>query len=180
MEKATFDPGLTQQFSAPLRRIINKDGSFNVHRRGIPWRDVHPYLHLINMSWSGFFAVVFLAYLVVNTLFALAYYSVGSIQGSDAATALGRFSNDFFFSAQTLTTVGYGAMSPRGLTANSLSAFESMVGLMGFALATGLLFGRVSRPSSRIKYSENMIVAPYQDGWSLQFRIVNKRVNSLI
>jgi len=180
MEKATFDPGLTQQFSAPLRRIINKDGSFNVHRRGITWRDVHPYLHLINMSWSGFFGVVFLAYLVVNTLFALAYYSVGSIQGSAAATALGRFSNDFFFSAQTLTTVGYGAMSPRGLTANSLSALESMVGLMGFALATGLLFGRVSRPSSRIKYSENLIVSPYQDGWSLQFRIVNKRVNSLM
>jgi len=180
MDKPTFDPGLTQQFSAPLRRIINKDGSFNVHRRGITWRDVHPYLHLINMSWSGFLGTVFLAYLVVNILFALAYFSVGSVQGADAATPFERFTNDFFFSAQTLSTVGYGSMSPKGLPANGLSAIEAMIGLMGFALATGLLFGRVSRPSAKIRFSENMIVAPYQDGWSLQIRIVNKRANSLM
>ena len=92
----------------------------------------------------------------------------------------GYFLNDFFFSAQTLSTVGYGAMSPRGLAANVLSSLESMVGLMGFALATGLLFGRVSRPSARIAFSERMAIAPYQDGWSLQFRIVNKRSNSLM
>jgi inward rectifier potassium channel len=71
-------------------------------------------------------------------------------------------------------------MSPRGLAANVLSCLESMVGLMGFALATGLLFGRVSRPSARIAFSERMAIAPYQDGWSLQFRIVNKRANSLM
>jgi len=180
MDKPTFDPGLTQQFSAPLRRIINKDGSFNVHRRGVTWRDVHPYLYLINMSWSGFLGVVFLAYLVVNTLFAVAYFTLGSVQGADAATPFERFANDFFFSAQTLSTVGYGAMSPKGLATNSLSAIEAMGGLMGFALATGLLFGRVSRPSAKIRFSESMIVAPYQDGWSLQFRIVNKRANSLM
>ena len=145
MEQPNFDPGLTQKFDAPLLRFINKDGSFNVHREGITWRDVHPYLYLINMSWPGFLAVVFLAYIVVNTLFALANVLIGiqQLQGADAPTSFGRFLNAFFFSAQTLSTVGYGAMAPRGLAANALAAAEAMLGLMGFALATGLLFGRV-------------------------------------
>src|SRR5438445_3873554 len=113
MAEMSFDPGLTQQFNAPLRRIINKDGSFNVHRRGVTWRDVHPYLYLINMSWSGFLGVVFLTYLIVNTAFALVYFAVGSVQGAEGVTPLERFTADFFFSAQTLSTVGYGSLLPR-------------------------------------------------------------------
>src|SRR4029077_5210987 len=98
----------------------------------------------------------------------------------DAPTAGGRFLKAFFFSAQTLSTVGYGTIAPRGAGASSLSPLEAMMGLMGFALATGLLFGRVSRPSARIGFSEKMVIAPYQDGLSLQFRIVNQRRNSLM
>lgn len=182
MNKPTFDPGLTQKFTAPLRRAINRDGSFNVHRRGTTWRDVHPYLYLINMPWFGFFAFVFLGYLAVNTLFALAYHSLGpdQLQGGDAPTEFARFLNSFFFSAHTLTTVGYGNISPKGTAANFLAAIEAMVGLMGFALATGLLFGRVSRPSARIGYSEKMLIAPYLDGTGIQFRVVNKRRNTLM
>ena len=182
MHKPTFDPGLTTRYDGSLRRAINKDGSFNVHRRGVTWRDVNPYLHLINMPWSAFLTTVFLSYLAVNTLFALGYFLIGTqqIQGSDAPTAFGRFMNVFFFSAQTLSTVGYGTLAPRGVAASSLAAVEAMLGLMGFALATGLLFGRVSRPSARIGFSDNALVAPYQDGTSLQFRIVNQRLNSLI
>src|SRR5689334_11043343 len=182
MEQPTFDPGLTQQFTGQLRRAINKDGSFNVHRRGTTWRDVHPYLHLINMPWPGFFAIIFAGYVIVNTLFALAYFSLGpgQLQGGDASTTLDYFLNAFFFSAHTLTTVGYGSISPKGTSANIVAAIEAMVGLMGFALATGLLFGRVSRPSARIGYSEKMTVTPYLDGTSLQFRIVNQRANNLM
>jgi inward rectifier potassium channel len=182
MHKPTFDPGLTQKFAGTLRRAINKDGTFNVHRRGATWRDVHPYLYLINMSWTGFFALTFLAYVVVNTLFALVYYSLGpnQLQGAEAVTAFDHFLNSFFFSAHTLTTVGYGSISPKGTAANIVAALEAMAGLMGFALATGLLFGRVSRPSARIGYSHSMVVAPYQDGTSLQFRIVNRRPNNLM
>jgi inward rectifier potassium channel len=182
MRKVSFDPGLTQQFTSPYSRVINKDGSFNVHRRGTTWHDIHPYLHLINMRWPVFLAVLFLGYLVANTIFALGYYAIGTgnLQGADAGTASGRFLNDFFFSAHTLTTVGYGSIAPRTPTANALAALESMVGVLGFAVATGLLYGRVSRPSARIGFSERMIVAPYQDGTSLQFRIVNRRPNSLV
>src|SRR5215472_5154611 len=182
MEKPTFDPGLTQKYTGALHRIINKDGTFNVHRRGGTLRDYNPYLYLINVPWPGFLGIIFAAYLVVNTVFALAYYSLGpnELQGADAPTALAHFLNSFFFSAHTLTTVGYGSISPRGTAANFIAASEAMVGLMGFALATGLLYGRVSRPSARIGYSEKMTVAPYLDGASLQFRVVNQRANNLM
>src|SRR4051812_31111531 len=182
MQKPSFDPGITQQFSAPVRRIINPDGSFNVRRRGSTWRDFHPYLLLINSSWPLFLAVVFLGYLVVNTMFAAVYYAIGTeqLQGINEPTAWQRFIETFFFSAHTLTTVGYGSISPRGVGANIVAALEALTGVLGFAVATGLLFGRVSRPSARIGFSENMLLTEYQDGASLQFRIVNRRKNSLM
>ncbi|HUI78241.1 MAG TPA: ion channel [Bryobacteraceae bacterium] len=182
MELPTFDPGLTQKFTGTLRRTINKDGSFNVHRRGTSWRDVHVYLYLINTRWWIFFGLVFLGYVVMNTVFAMVYYSLGpnQLQGADAPTDFAHFLNSFFFSAHTLTTVGYGSISPKGTAANVVAAIEAMVGLMGFALATGLLYGRVSRPSARLGYSRNVLIAPYQDGTSLQFRVVNQRANTIM
>src|SRR5690242_14849523 len=100
MRKPGFDPGLTQKFTAPVRRIINKNGSFNVHRRGETWRDINPYFHLINMSWPKFLGLLISAYLVVNTIFALIYCGVGTgqLQGAEAPTAAGRFWKAFFFS----------------------------------------------------------------------------------
>src|SRR5436305_10609881 len=105
MQKPSFDPGLTQQFSAPVNRFINPDGTFNVHRRGSTWRDFHPYLLLINMGWAPFLALLFLGYVVINTIFAGVYYAVGTeqLQGAEAPTAMGRFFLTFFFSAHTLS-----------------------------------------------------------------------------
>jgi inward rectifier potassium channel len=182
MQKPTFDPGLTQQYSGVISRTINKDGQFNVRREGTTWRDIHPYLHLISMPWPGFLGVLFVSFLVLNTIFAVGYYLLGTseLHGGIAADVGGEFMNDFFFSAQTLTTVGYGSVWPQGLGANLLAAFEAMCGLMGFAFATSLLYGRVSRPSARISFSSKMAMAPYMDGTSLQFRIVNRRANSLM
>jgi inward rectifier potassium channel len=182
MSKPTFDPGFTQQVSGVLRRAINRDGSFNVRRSHTGWRDVHPYLYLVNMSWPAFFATVFLAYVGVNTVFALIYMALGpsALQGADTTTTSDMFLNSFFFSAHTLTTVGYGTLAPRGTAANLLAALEAFMGLMGFAVATGLLFGRVSRPSARIGFSDKMLLAPYYEGQSLQFRIVNLRPNILM
>jgi inward rectifier potassium channel len=182
MQTPTFDPGLTKQVIAPLRRVIGEDGRFNVHRRGTTWRDFHPYLHLVNMPWPRFMAALFVGYIVINSMFAGVYFALGpeQLSGADASTAWGRFLNDFFFSSHTLSTVGYGNISPKGMGANLLATFEALVGVLGFAVATGLLFGRVSRPSARIGFSENLLVAPYQDGTSLQFRMVNRRSNSLM
>jgi inward rectifier potassium channel len=182
MAKPTFDPGLTQQYTGILRRAINKDGSFNVERRGTSWRDIHPYLFLISLPWPAFLALVFAAYLATNTIFAALYYSLGPghLQGGDAPDKLNRFLNAFFFSAHTLTTVGYGNIAPGSISANVLAVIEALIGLLGFALATGILFGRFSRPSARIGFSENALIAPYEGRTSLQFRILNRRPNALM
>src|SRR5205085_4268088 len=117
-----------------------------------------------------------------NTIFAIVYFAIGTeqLQGINEPNATRRFFETFFFSAHTLTTVGYGSISPKGMGANVVAAIEALTGVLGFAVATGLLFGRVSRPSARIGFSENKLLTEYQDGASLQFRIVNRRKNSLM
>jgi len=182
MEQPNFDPGLTQRYDGVLKRAINPDGRFNVRRTGATWHDAHPYLYLINASWLQFLLIVCMTYFVVNTVFALAYMAIGieHLKGAEAPTEWLRFVNAFFFSAHTLTTVGYGNMWPIGAAANTVAVMEALAGVMTFAIATGLLFGRFSRPSARIGFSPKMLVAPYGDGLSLQFRVVNRRSNNLI
>ena len=182
MEKPQFDPGLTQQYTGVLKRAINQDGHFNVRRTGANWRDWHPYLFMISAPWPVFFGLILAAFLVMNSLFAVAYIAVGieNLKNAEAATPTLTFLNAFFFSAHTLSTVGYGNMWPVGPASNLVAALESVVGVLGFAIATGLMFGRFSRPSARFGFSKNILIAPYQDGISLQFRVVNRRSNNII
>jgi inward rectifier potassium channel len=182
MQQPSFDPGLTNKYAGALKRIITPDGRFNVRRSGSNWRDFHPYLILINMPFTWFMLIIVAAFIVVNLLFAGIYMAIGieHLRGAQAPTPGLRFLNAFFFSAHTLTTVGYGSIWPSGPAANAVASFEALMGLLAFAIATGLLFGRFSRPSARIGFSSNMVVAPYLDGTSLQFRVVNRRSNTLI
>src|SRR5258707_6794150 len=177
----SFDPGLTQQYTGALLRTINKDGSFNVRRRGLRGLGGNIYFNLVCMRWPAFLGVVTAAFLLVNALFASLYLALGpdSLRASDRLER-GDFSRAFFFSVHTLTTVGYGNLYPMGLAANAAAALEAALGLMGFALATGLLFARFSRPNASLVFSERLIVAPYREGASLQFRIANRRSNVLI
>jgi len=153
-----------------------------VRRRGGSWRHLHPYLMLLNMNWTEFFLVVIGAYFTINLLFGACYFALGpsALQGVDGGSEVRRFWNTFFFSAHTLTTVGYGNVAPASLGANILSTIEALVGLLGIALGTGILFGRFSRPSARIAFSERMLVTPYEDQTSTQFRILNLRPNVLM
>ena len=181
-QQQSFDPGLTQKFQGTLRRSIERDGSFNVHRKGVRFRNVNLYLILIEMSWPWFIALTVAVYVVVNSVFACVYLLRGieHIQGALTKPPLSAFESAFFFSAHTLTTVGYGNMFPDNTWTNVIAVTEAFVGLMGFAVATGLLYGRFSRPSARIVFSDSIIVAPYQDITSLQFRIANQRTNVLM
>ena len=138
---------------------------------------------MVSTSWPRFFAWVLLSYVATNCIFALVYFLLGpgTLRGGmDGDPASARFLQCFFFSSQTLTTVGFGAISPATPAANTIAALEALFGLLGFAVATGLLFGRVSRPSARIGFSKQALISPYQDGISLQFRVVNRRANTLI
>lgn len=166
------------------QRIVNRDGTINVKRKGLPVLNTFDnYNTLITMSWPKFWFMVIGAYLCTNILFAVIYLLLGinNLNGADGTTPLRHFFDAFFFSAQTLSTVGYGHISPKGIATNFVAAFESMIGLLAFALATGLLYGRFSRPSAKISFSDHMLVAPYLNGGrGLMFRMANKRRNILI
>ncbi|MEY3450891.1 MAG: hypothetical protein RL711_716 [Bacteroidota bacterium] len=164
-------------------RFINKDGSFNITRSGIPYLRLQNIYHdLITMSWLRFSAVALGYYLVVNTLFTCMYLLTGvhHLAGVEAYTLSDKFYEAFFFSAQTLTTVGYGRVSPEGLPANIIAALESLIGVLAFAIATGICYGRFAKPNARIQFSKNILIAPYQDITALQFKICNIRDNQLI
>ncbi|GGI25173.1 ion channel [Pedobacter mendelii] len=172
--------------SAPVlknQRVLNTDGTPNIERTGLPWfKFDDTYTRLVTMSWPRFFLIILTAYLIVNTLFAVAYNAVGieNLNGAKGTTLRDQFFDAFFFSAQTISTVGYGHISPQGFVTSILAAFESMLGLLAFALATGLLYGRFSRPTSKVSFSKKMVIAPYQNDKGLMFRLVNMRRNSLI
>lgn len=182
MDKPSFDPGFTEKYRGELHRIINPDGQFNVRRRGATWRDVHPYLFMINTSWPVFVSMIFAGYVIANMLFAFVYLGIGveHLLGAATSTASDRFLSAFFFSAQTMTTLGYGRISPDGLLANLAAACQALLGLMALAIVTGLVFGRFSRPAARLAFSRQMLVAPYQAVTSLQFRVANRRSNNLM
>jgi inward rectifier potassium channel len=164
-------------------RLLKHDGTFNVRRTGLPFfQNLHIYHALIEMSWLKFAAITLLFYSFMNVTFALLYVWVGieHLSGVSGNTFLEKFWEAFFFSAQTLTTVGYGRISPEGFATSMIAAVESMIGLMGFALITGILYGKFSRPTARIIFSEKAIIAPYKDINAFEFRIVNERKNQLI
>lgn len=181
------DLGFGAKIAAGGERLINKDGSLNVIRRGK--RPVALYLALVEMSWGRFFGVIFFFYIGVNALFATLYVLAGqeALIGLSSDTGFwDHFSHAFFFSVQTFTTVGYGSISPNGLLGNIISAFDALIGLMAFALATGLFFARFAKPKAQLRFSQNAVMAPYthpetgERMSSLQFRVVNPRNNKLI
>lgn len=165
-------------------RNMNKDGTFNVERAGEPWfRPYEIYHSLITMSWAKFILLVFVTYFLINIIFAVIYYFIGIEHLSVDSSHMDlqhKFLEVFFFSSQTLTTLGYGRIAPVGALSSSVAAVESMLGLLGFALATGLLYGRFSRPEAKMVYSHHAVIAPYRDGAGLMFRVSNLRRNQLI
>ncbi len=182
-EEDLKEVGFGTRVYEPNQRLLNKDGRSNVHRKGLPFFESMSFYHaLISMPWWKFNLLIICCYLVVNMIFACIYYSVGldGLGGMVGITENDKFWEAFFFSAQSLTTVGYGRINPIGTGDSIVATIESMVGLLGFALATGLLYGRFSRPVVKILYSRKAVVAPYRDMTGFMIRIANKRRNELI
>lgn len=164
-------------------RLLNRDGSFNVERTGLSFfQSLNLYHSLLTMSWTWFYLTLLLGYIGINALFAGAFMLCGpeGLSGFEGAEVAERWLSAFFFSVQTFTTVGYGTISPANVQANILAAFDAFVGLVGFALATGLLFARFSRPTAKILHSRHGLIAPYRDISAFMFRIVNQRKSQLI
>ncbi|MFN3847849.1 MAG: ion channel [Spirosomataceae bacterium] len=182
-EKSRQDLGFGTKLTERSTRLINKDGLFNVRRKGQSFEAwLNAYHRLIVMSWRKFVFLIFVYYTFLNLLFAGIYYLIGieHLTGIDTSTAHAQFWDAFFFSSQTLTTVGYGRIAPTGFLMSFVAAIESLIGLTTFAIITGLVYGRFSRPNPKIRFSKNIIVAPYLDTNGLMFRMVNERSNQLI
>lgn len=164
-------------------RFLNRDGSVNIKRKSNDkFSGFDVYHWLITTSWVKLIVLIFISYVMVNTLFAFIYYIIGAEKfgGIVMTNPFDNFLELFFFSAQTLTTVGYGHIYPNSTMISSVAAIESLIGLMGFALATGILYGRFSRPKADIEYSEYAVIAPFKEMNAFMFRVANKKQNELI
>ncbi|MEO0312278.1 MAG: hypothetical protein RIQ89_1935 [Bacteroidota bacterium] len=182
-ENAFKEFGFGDNVNNNNQRLMNANGSSNVKRIGINFFESQNFYHsLITMRWWKFNLLILAYFLIVNCIFALFYCFItpNGLAGLQFNNNTERFLENFFFSAQTLTTVGYGRISPIGSLASAVAAIESLLGLLGFALATGLLYGRFSRPEAKLAFSENFLIAPYRDINALMFRFGNKRISELI
>ena len=157
MAKQIKDPGLGTNADGDYGRMLNDDGSFRVRRIGGRKGIQDVYHILVSISWTKFLVIVLLAYIVFNSLFALIYmlFGISFLSGGEYLTGIDSFLHAFYFSCQTFTTVGYGAIVPESTETSIVASIEALFGLLSFALVTGLVYGRFARPQSRIKFSKN-------------------------
>jgi inward rectifier potassium channel len=172
--KREINTGFGSNASEYGGRLINKKGSANVEKKGIGLLERISWYHsMLSIPRWKFISIIFLFFFVINLGFGTIYYLLGvqHLGGVIPGSALHNFAEAFFFSCQTFTTVGYGKINPNGLFSNALAASEALVGLLSFALATGLLYGRFSKPTAFLKFSENALIAPFKEGTALMLRL---------
>ncbi|MEM6719047.1 MAG: ion channel [Bacteroidota bacterium] len=181
MAKKVRDPGLGEASITTAKRIVNKDGSFNIRHLNGKTGISALYAYLVDISWTKFFLWVFLVYFVINMGFAFVYVLIGVEYISVAPQGfLKDFVNAFFFSSQTITTLGYGAMAPTSILAGIVSSFQAVAGLLSFSFVTGLLYGRFSKPKASIQFSKHMIYRDFNTGKALMFRLMNSKTDVMI
>ena len=164
--------------SQRIVRVENNNGRLTVpglnrwynHRRD-------PYHLFLTIPWIGFVVIVSTAYLMINALFALAYLAGGDcLEGAKP----GSFSDAFFFSVQTLASIGYGAIHPHTFYADCLVTLEAISSLLLIAVVTGLSFARFSRPIAKVLFSHFIIINTHNQQPTLMFRVANERRNNIL
>jgi inward rectifier potassium channel len=161
-----------------VSRMIDPQRGFKVVRKGVSnshWGDLYHWL--VSLSWPRFLTLISLGYVTINTLFALAYLAGGD---GIANAHPGSFLDAFFFSVQTMASIGYGAMYPKTLYANVIVTIESFLGLMGLAVGTGLIFARFSLLKARVIFSRVAVITPHNGVPTFMFRVANERQNWIL
>ena len=178
--KEADDLGFGTKITAKSYRLMEKNGKYNVKTIGRKGWTL--YQDLVEMTWPRFFGVVALFFILVNGLFATMLLLTGMecMSGVEDKGFVLNFLQAWFFSVQTLTTVGYGSVSPICIASNLVASINALTGLLTFALVTGLFFARFSKPVAQYIFSQNAIIAPYRDATGLMFRLANRRDNQII
>jgi inward rectifier potassium channel len=168
-------------------RTLNQDGSFNVELSSRPRGNWHRDLYhvVLSASWRRFFGVVALIYLSVNSFFAILYFACGPSALVRSGPALlpgiaGRLLDCFFFSVDTIATLGSGVLVPSGLAIQLFMMFESFTGLFTIALVTGMVFARFARARARVQFSRVAVLSTHDEVPSLVFRLANLRINQIV
>jgi inward rectifier potassium channel len=143
-----------------------------IGQRFAPHQDLYHYV--LTRSWSEFFLFMFLAFLAANALFAVFYWAE---PGSVSNARPGSFEDAFFFSVQTMATIGYGGMTPATRFAHVVVTIEAMTGILSVALITGITFTKFARPTARVLFSDKLVMAPRDGVPHLMFRMANWRHN---
>jgi len=177
--KHTFIAAIIMKKSIPSLHIANRftqlPGVQAIGRKNRPFEDVYHFV--LTLAWWKFFLFIALVYLLVNALFAMIYFfDIGSVQNARP----GSFGDAFFFSVQTLATIGYGEKYPATIFANLVVTLEAFCGILGTALVTGLTFAKFARPTARVLFSEKMVVTQRNGTPTLMFRMANWRHNQIL
>jgi inward rectifier potassium channel len=168
---------MRNEAAARVLRHPRSSRDYAVHIIGAPRTPLRDFYHaLLRLSWPATIAVVIGGYLVINAAFALVYFEVGGVSGARS----GSVADAFYFSVETMGTIGYGAMYPQSEAANLVMVVESAASLVLTALATGLVFARFSRPTASLLFTHQASIAPMNGVPTLSFRVGNRRGNRIV
>ncbi len=181
MNKTIKDPGLGNFSNRKAKRFIDPKGRFNVKHLNKKKSIQETYAYIISLSWFKVIGFIVGAFAVINILFAIIYYLLGKADiGISKGSELQILYKSFFFSVQTLTSLGYGFYAPQSIAAGWVSSIEAFLGLIFFAFVTGLLFGKFSKPQANVRFSQNMVFCNHKGKKALMFKVMSQRSNVLV
>jgi len=161
-------------------RFVNKDGSFNLRKEGLPvWERFSLFHSMLNMPRWKFIAIVLIFFHAINLLYTFIYLLIGAHEftGLIATTEWKKFEELYFFSTETFLTVGYGRVNPVGTLANFVASIEALTGFLSLAIATGLIYGRFSKPRAFLAFTKHALISPYRDITAFMFRFTSYKDN---